>query len=86
MPPIKLSIIVSYDVDMGYMSGKTNGFKILEPIGQIIDGLAASATVVVTTTSTEEKENDPDPVVAAAIIVITATIKETAIVTASAAA
>ena len=66
-----MRIIVSYAADSGYMPDKTNGFKLLEPIGLVRIGLAAA--VVVTASTTEEEKNDPDPVIAAAVIIVVAT-------------
>ena len=51
-----MRIIVSYAADSGYMLDKTNGFKLLEPIGLVRIGLAAA--VVVTASTTEEEKNE----------------------------
>ena len=51
-----MRIIVSYAADSGYMPDKTNGFKLLEPIGLVRIGLAAA--VVVTASTTEEEKNE----------------------------
>ena len=63
------------------MLDKTNGFKLLEPIGLVRIGLAAA--VVVTASTTEEEKNDPDPVIAAAVIIVVATSAEAAVVIAA---
>ena len=76
-----MRIIVSYAADSGYMPDKTNGFKLLEPIGLVRIGLAAA--VVVTASTTEEEKNDPDPVIAAAVIIVVATSAEAAVVIAA---
>ena len=53
-----MRIIVSYAADSGYMPDKTNGFKLLEPIGLVRIGLAAA--VVVTASTTEEEKMKAD--------------------------
>ena len=72
-----MRIIVSYAADSGYMLDKTNGFKLLEPIGLVRIGLAAA--VVVTASTTEEEKNDPDPVTAAVVTASTSVVRNSLI-------
>ena len=76
-----MRIIVSYAADSGYMPDKTNGFKLLEPIGLVRIGLAAAVVVTASTTAGQKKDN-PDPVTAAVVTASTSVVRNSLIASA----